>query len=844
ECHENDTRNSGCGFPTAGGGGGGGSSEKSGNGPGNQGATTAAAGFLPRDDFPLLDIGRNERVVHFVSGSGGSAKSNSRADFDGVYYTTDCGLSFFKDTMSIKAAVLIQSWFRRCRAKLELKRRCAWQIFQTLEYAGEHDQLKLHEFFSALLENAAEFKSRKEQQHGDDCDEESRDANDGTNKEQSTETRKGSMLIPGDIASMTVEEDYDGPRISFPMTQEDLDALILAFKQGKRPHVQYVCTMIVEAVEVLRKQPTLRAMSTRRSRQVTICGDIHGQLDDLLTIFQKNGMPSEQNPYIFNGDFVDRGPYSLEVLLLLLACVAVHPDHVFLNRGNHEDLVMNARYGFLQEIHAKFRNHATTVLKFVEEAYRWLPLGTIIDGKIIVVHGGISDSTDLKRINSLSREKYASILRPPVPVPTSAQPRHRRSAGFLVDSYEWRLVMDLLWSDPKRREGCGPNEYRGGGSYFGPDVTTAILDRYGLRLLIRSHECKPNGYAFCHEDRCLTVFSASNYYEIGSNKGAYVQLLGSHLRPRFFQFSVSTSLINVDPTSTLTSNSLLPDSIHASRRGMRRNQTATMRHQVGKAETSAMKELRQKIREHSAEIKDLCNQYDFDKTGRLNLCLWCKAMEKGTGLTLPWRMLRPKFAPVDQNGLVMYEVMNFDQNTKETGNQGAVVESVIRNRSSLETIFKIMDADNTGEICMDQFGTTCALLSEYLPNPISPDAMNSLARSIDINGDGVITLAEFLDAFQKVDEALSANRNSSSSTPGPPAAPDVDNTLTVVQEDVESQPSTPEPVTEPSSRKNSGPSRRSSEAATIGRKTPSPAPPSRSSSGSARRRRESGHHRV
>jgi Ca2+-binding EF-hand superfamily protein len=59
---------------------------------------------------------------------------------------------------------------------------------------------------------------------------------------------------------------------------------------------------------------------------------------------------------------------------------------------------------------------------------------------------------------------------------------------------------------------------------------------------------------------------------------------------------------------------------------------------------------------------------------------------------------------------------------------------------------------------MDQFATACALLSEYLPNPISPDAMSNLARSIDINGDGVITLSEFLDAFQKVDEALSNKR--------------------------------------------------------------------------------------
>lgn len=104
---------------------------------------------------------------------------------------------------------------------------------------------------------------------------------------------------------------------------------------------------------------------------------------------------------------MDRGKKSLEVLLILLVCFIIFPGCVMLNRGNHEDAVMNHRYGFTREVHQKYRHNAERLLKLIDQVYRHLPLGSIINNKIFVVHGGISENTDLNLIASVRRSKVS-----------------------------------------------------------------------------------------------------------------------------------------------------------------------------------------------------------------------------------------------------------------------------------------------------------------------------------------------------------------------------------------------------------------------------------------------------
>ncbi|XP_055471707.1 serine/threonine-protein phosphatase with EF-hands 1 [Psammomys obesus] len=320
-------------------------------------------------------------------------------------------------------------------------------------------------------------------------------------------------------------------------------------------HAHYVLEVLFEARRVLKQMPNFTHVRTFAAKEITICGDLHGKLDDLLLIFYKNGLPSERNPYVFNGDFVDRGNNSMEVLMILLVSFLVYPADLLLNRGNHEDFMMNMRYGFTKEILHKYKIHGRKILQILEEVYTWLPIGTIIDNEILVIHGGISESTDLSVLHQIQRNKMRSVLMPPVAVshaldfkknkPGSSsmgagKAESDRSTSEPLTKHEWEQIVELLWSDPRGKKGCYPNTSRGGGCYFGPDVTNKILGKNHLKMLIRSHECKPDGYEICHDGKVITVFSASNYYEEGSNRGAYIRL-SYGTAPQFFQYQVTST---------------------------------------------------------------------------------------------------------------------------------------------------------------------------------------------------------------------------------------------------------------------------------------------------------------
>ena len=111
-------------------------------------------------------------------------------------------------------------------------------------------------------------------------------------------------------------------------------------------HKKYACMIVMKARELFEADKSLVDITRGDDEEITVCGDIHGQYYDLLNIFKLNGDPSKENPYVFNGDFIDRGSFSVEVIMTLLSWKVCYPEHFFMSRGNHETAQLNKLYGF------------------------------------------------------------------------------------------------------------------------------------------------------------------------------------------------------------------------------------------------------------------------------------------------------------------------------------------------------------------------------------------------------------------------------------------------------------------------------------------------------------------
>ena len=335
---------------------------------------------------------------------------------------------------------------------------------------------------------------------------------------------KPTITIEGLIEKLQPSTSYNGP--TFPddgkIDSEWVKGLIERMKDmdNKKNNTEkyidkiYLLKMLLKVKKIFDSQKeALIDVNIPLGEKFTVVGDLHGQFYDLLHIFEINGYPSETNPYLFNGDYVDRGVFSLECITTLIAYKILYPNHLFMARGNHESVNLNQMYGFKNEVIDKYGKDERMYECFTE-FFKSLPLGHILNKQVSVVHGGLfsKDGVTIEEVKKIDRFRE---------IPESG------------------LMSELLWSDPCKENGRQPSK-RGVGMSFGPDVAKKFLEENKLNLLIRSHEVKTEGYEVEADGKVITIFSAPNYCDQMGNKGAIIKFIRKEtLEPTFEKFESS-----------------------------------------------------------------------------------------------------------------------------------------------------------------------------------------------------------------------------------------------------------------------------------------------------------------
>ncbi|KAI7889152.1 Metallo-dependent phosphatase-like protein [Mucor mucedo] len=297
----------------------------------------------------------------------------------------------------------------------------------------------------------------------------------------------------------TYIEHIEPEPVPFEHIHADIDSCISRLiKAGSTPHIgKDVCITQPEMIAICRyaydlflTQPSLLELNAG----VKIVGDIHGQYHDMIRLFQMSGFPPSCN-YLFLGDYVDRGMYSLETILLLLCFKIKFPENFFLLRGNHESADVTRVYGFYDECK---RRCTVRIWKHFVDVFNAMPIAALVGGRIFCVHGGLSPLMQ-------SMDQITSIQRP-------------------LEIPEYGLLNDLLWSDPSDASPDWSENDRGVSVCFGTKNVDAFLNRFDLDLVCRAHMVVEDGYEFFNERRLVTIFSAPNYCGEFDNYGAVMTI--------------------------------------------------------------------------------------------------------------------------------------------------------------------------------------------------------------------------------------------------------------------------------------------------------------------------------
>lgn len=314
--------------------------------------------------------------------------------------------------------------------------------------------------------------------------------------------------VPPIACDFPPDEELFGP------DQVNVHLLQDHFSREGRLRNDQVRRILREAIKVLRQEPNLLTIPA----PIILCGDIHGQYFDLLKLFAVAGGPPPQNRYLFLGDYVDRGSFSLECFILLLAMKISYRELIFMLRGNHECRHLTKHFTFKLECTKKY---SAEIYDLCMEAFDSLPLAAVVNEQFFCVHGGIS--------------------------PELKTPADVNKINRFAETPKYGLFCDLLWSDPTPDFGDEmtdnyfiENGSRGCSFKFTYAAACSFLRKNNLLSIVRGHEAQDAGYRLYRTPEksdfpaLITLFSAANYIDVYKNKGAIIKYDGEMLNIRQF----------------------------------------------------------------------------------------------------------------------------------------------------------------------------------------------------------------------------------------------------------------------------------------------------------------------
>lgn len=247
---------------------------------------------------------------------------------------------------------------------------------------------------------------------------------------------------------------------------------------------------------------TGRLIELKPQGEALVIGDLHGDLESLIDILKESNFLQKMSQnsdaaLIFLGDYGDRGEYSTEIYYIVLTLKLLFPMQVVLMRGNHEgpEDLMASPHDLPVEFEVKFGKKWTSVYAKICELFACLYNAVLVEERYLIIHGGLPSQA--RTPQDLA---FANVTHP-----------------------KQRIFEDMLWSDPNAmvKEVCASP--RGAGRLFGEKVTSDILKRFNVKILVRGHEPSSEGFKIDHNGKVLTLFSRKGppYFNV---HGAYLNV--------------------------------------------------------------------------------------------------------------------------------------------------------------------------------------------------------------------------------------------------------------------------------------------------------------------------------